>query len=83
MRKREELSSTANKDIQESVNKDDEQKKNMKIIKHIAAIMCVIKSMADSFLDNPSPVIYLMDLSIILQLYIILQQVVVCHAHGC
>ena len=54
----------ANKDIQESANKDDGQERdntntNTKMFKHITAITCVIKPLVDCFLNNPSPVIYL------------------------
>ena len=54
----------ANKDVQESANKDDGQErdntnKNTKMFKHITAITCVIKPLVDCFLKNLSPVIYL------------------------
>ena len=54
----------ANKDVQESANKDDGQEKekdkdNTKMFKHITAITCVIKPLVTCFLNNPSPVIYL------------------------
>ena len=54
----------ANKDVQESANKDDGQERdntntNTKMFKHITAITCVIKPLVDCFLNNLSPVIYL------------------------
>ena len=54
----------ANKDVQESANKDDGQERdntntNTKMFKHITAITCVIKPLVTCFLKNLSPVIYL------------------------
>ena len=54
----------ANKDVQESANKDDGQERdnmnmNTKTFKHITAITYVIKPLVTCFLKNLSPVIYL------------------------